>query len=74
MDLEVSEAIMVEELERVLRCSDGRNLPTELYKVHAWANVIAGDRAVEAKQLSTQLVQVASVLIDLALPPIEDIP
>jgi hypothetical protein len=74
MDLEVREAIMAEELERGLRRSDGHDLPTELYKVRTRANKIASDRATEAEQLSRNLVWVADILIDLGLPPIEDIP
>jgi hypothetical protein len=35
---------------------------------------IAIDRAAEAERLSHQVVQVAGVLIDLGLLPIEDIP
>jgi hypothetical protein len=43
MDLEVHEVIVVEELERILRRSDRRDLPTELYKAHVQANEIVGD-------------------------------
>jgi hypothetical protein len=64
MNLEVREEIAVEELERGLRHSDRCNLPTKLYKAHARANEIAGNRATEVEWLSRQLVQVADVLID----------
>jgi hypothetical protein len=74
MDLEVHKAIMAEELERSLRCSDRCDLPTELYKAHARVNEIAVDRVTEAERLPRQLVWVADVLIDLGLPLIEDIP
>jgi hypothetical protein len=74
MDLEVHKAIMAEELERSLRCSDRCDLPAELYKAHARVNEIAVDRVTEAERLPRQLVWVADVLIDLGLPLIEDIP
>jgi hypothetical protein len=74
MDVEMHEEIVVKELERGLHRSDGCDLPVKLHKAHAWANEIAGDQAAEAERLSRQLMWVASVLIYLGLPPIEDIP
>jgi hypothetical protein len=74
MDLEVHKAIMAEELERSLRCSDRCDLPVELYKARARVNEIAVDRVTEAERLPRQLVWVADVLIDLGLPLIEDNP
>jgi hypothetical protein len=46
----------------------------ELDKVHAHVDQIADDRAAEAEWLSRQVTQVAGVLIDLGLLPIEHIP
>jgi hypothetical protein len=74
MDLEVCVAIVVEELERSLRYLHRRDLPVKLYKARTRANEIASDRVAKAERLSRQLMRVAGVLIDLGLPPIEDIP
>jgi hypothetical protein len=41
---------------------------------HTRVYAIADDRAAEAGWLSRRLIRVASVLIDLGQPPIEDIP
>jgi hypothetical protein len=46
----------------------------ELDKACASVNRTADDRAIEAKRLSRQVMQVAGVLVDLGLLPIEDIP
>jgi hypothetical protein len=46
----------------------------ELKGTNARVDRIAIDRAAEAERLSHQVVQVAGVLIDLGLLPIEDIP
>jgi hypothetical protein len=74
MDLEVHEVILVEELEHDLHHLEGRDQPLELYKACAWANEIADNRVAKVERQSRQLVQVAGVLINLGLPPIEDIP
>jgi hypothetical protein len=74
MDLEVHEVILVEELEHDLHHLEGRDLPLELYKARAWANEIADNRVGKVERQSRKLVQVAGVLINLGLPPIEDIP
>jgi hypothetical protein len=58
-DLEVHKAILVDELECGLHPLDGR---------------IIDDQAAEAERLSRQVAQVADILIDLGLLPIEDIP
>jgi hypothetical protein len=58
-DLEVHKAIFVDELECGLHPPDGR---------------IIDDHAAEAERLSRQVAQVADILIDLGLLPIEDIP
>jgi hypothetical protein len=52
MDLEVQEAILAEELERVLHPPDGRDLSVELDKAHARANRIDNECTTEAKRLS----------------------
>jgi hypothetical protein len=74
MDLEVREAALAEELERGLRRPDGRDMPAELDEASAWVHRVANDRATKAECLSRQLAWVTRVLIDLGLPPIEDIP
>jgi hypothetical protein len=74
MDLKVHEGIVAEELECILHHSGGHDLPMELYKARASVNKIVDDRATEVERLSRQLMQVAGILIDLGLPPIEDIP
>jgi hypothetical protein len=65
---------MAGELERDLHHPDGQDLPVEQDETHGQVHGIAGDRADEAEWLLRQLVWEASVLIDLELPPIEDIP
>jgi hypothetical protein len=52
MDLEVWEAILVEELERGLHPIDGWYLSAELDKAHACVDRIDGEHAAEAEQLS----------------------
>jgi hypothetical protein len=46
----------------------------ELDKARASVNRTADDHAVEAERLSRQVVQVASILVDLGLLLVEDIP
>jgi hypothetical protein len=52
---------------------DGRYLLVELDKADALVSRTANDRATEAERLSRQVMQVADVLVDLGLLPIEDI-
>jgi hypothetical protein len=52
MDLEVWEAILVEELERGLHSNDRQDLSAELVKARAHVARINGECATEAKQLS----------------------
>jgi hypothetical protein len=52
MDLEVQEAILVEELEHDLHPTDGRELSVELDKARTCADRIDGECATEAEQLS----------------------
>jgi hypothetical protein len=73
-DLEVREAILVEEREHSLHPPNGWDLPVELEKVHARVDQIGDDHATEAERLSQQVAQVVGVLIVLGLLPIEDIP
>jgi predicted transcriptional regulator len=73
-DLEVHEAILAVERECGLHPPDARDLSVELDKARASVNRMAVDRAVEAERLSRQVVQVASVLVDFSLLPVEDIP
>jgi hypothetical protein len=74
MDREVREAIQAVELEHGLYPPDGHDLSVELDKAHASVNRMVYDRNTEAEQLSRQVVQVANILVDLGLLPIEDIP
>jgi hypothetical protein len=74
MDREVREAIQAVELEHALYPPDGHDLSVELDKAHASVNRMVYDRNTEAEQLSRQVVQVANILVDLGLLPIEDIP
>jgi hypothetical protein len=74
MDREVREAIQAVELEHGLYPPDGHDLSVELDKAHASVNRMVYDRNTEAEQLLQQLVQVANILVDLGLLPIEDIP
>jgi hypothetical protein len=67
-------ATLAEELECGLHHPHGRDLLVELDKTQAHVYWIADDRAAEVGLLSRRLVWVASVLIDLGLLPIEDIP
>jgi hypothetical protein len=46
----------------------------ELDKARASVNRTSDDHAVEAERLSRQVVQVASILVDLGLLLVEDIP
>jgi hypothetical protein len=73
-DLEVWEAILAEELGRGLHPPNEQDPSVELDKVRAHVDQIADDRAAEAEWLSRQVTQVAGVLIDLGLLPIEHIP
>jgi hypothetical protein len=74
MDLEVHEAILVDELERGLHPSDGLDLSIELDKSCACVDRTTNDCAIEGDLLSRQVVRVADVLVDLGLLPAEDIP
>jgi hypothetical protein len=74
MDREVREVIQAVELEHGLYPPDGHDLLVELDKAHASVNRMVYDRNTEAEQLSRQVVQVANILVDLGLLPIEDIP
>jgi hypothetical protein len=74
IDLEVREVALAEEVESGLRRPDGRDLLAELDEAHARVRGAADDRATEAKRLSRQLARVGKVLIDLDLPPINNIP
>jgi hypothetical protein len=67
MDLEVREAILAEELERSLHPPNGRDPSAELDKVYVCVDQIADDHAAKVEQ-------VASILIDLGLLPVEFIP
>jgi hypothetical protein len=69
----VREPILAEELERVLPHPDACDLPVKLDEIHVRVHRIADDRAAKAGKLSRQLIQVAGVLIDMGLPPIEEI-
>jgi hypothetical protein len=73
-DLVVCEGILAEELERGLHPLKRWDSSMELDKVRARVDRIADDRAAEAEWLSCQVAQVAGVLTDLGLLPIEDIP
>jgi hypothetical protein len=74
MDLEVREAILVEELEHDLHPTDGWELSVELDKARTCVDRIDGERATEAEQLSQWVMRISSVLVDLGLRPIQDIP
>jgi hypothetical protein len=65
---------LAEELGRGLHPPNEQDPSAELDKVRAHVDRIADDRATEAEWLSRQVTQVAGVLIDLGLLPIEDIP
>jgi hypothetical protein len=72
--LELRKAILVEELERGLHPSDRRDLSAELDEARTCLEGINGERAVEAGQLSWQVVQIFDFIIDLGMMPIQDIP
>jgi hypothetical protein len=74
MDLKVREVILAVELECGLHPPDRRDLSVELDMAHASVNKMVDDRAAEAKRLLRQVVQVAGILVNLGLLPIEDIP
>jgi hypothetical protein len=62
------------ELERDLHPSDRRDLSVELDKARTSVNRMDDDRAAEAERLSWQVVHVASIVVDLGMLPVEDIP
>jgi hypothetical protein len=70
----VHEVMLVVGLEHGLHPPNGRDLSAELDKAHASVNRMTDDHVAEAEWLSRQVVQVASVLIDLGLLPVDDIP
>jgi hypothetical protein len=73
-DMKVHEVILAEGLEHGLCPPNGRDLPAELDEAHTHVRRTTDDIAAEAEWLSRQVMQVAGVLIDLGLLPIEDVP
>jgi hypothetical protein len=74
MDLEVPEAILLEELERDLHPTDGWDLSAELDKARVLVDRVNGERAAKAEQLSQWVLRISIVLLDLGMLPIQDIP
>jgi hypothetical protein len=72
--LGMQEVISAVELECCLLPPVGQDLSAELDKAPTSVNRTADDRAAKAEWLSLQVVQVAGVLVDLGLLPVEDIP
>jgi hypothetical protein len=62
------------ELERDLHPPDRRDLSVELDKARTSVNRMDDDRAADAERLSWQVVHVASIVVDLGMLPVEDIP
>jgi hypothetical protein len=73
-DLEVREVILVEELERGLHPTNERDLSMELDKAPSRVDRIDCEHVAEVKQLSQQVVWISSILVDLGLLPVHDIP
>jgi hypothetical protein len=74
MDLDVWEVVLIEELEHGLHLSNGRDLSVELDMAHVCVNKIDGEWAAEAEQLSWLVMRIPSVLVDLGMVPVQDIP
>jgi hypothetical protein len=70
----VREAILAEELEHSTHPSDGWDLSVKLDKARDHVDRIDDERAIEAEQLLQWVMRISSVLVDLGLLPIQDIP
>jgi hypothetical protein len=68
------EAILVDELEHILHHPHRCDLLEELDETCACVHRIASDRATEVGWLLRQVIRVVSVLFNLGLSPIGDIP
>jgi hypothetical protein len=53
---------------------DGRDLSLELDKARACVDRIDGERAAVTDQISWQFVMISSILVDLGMLPIQNIP
>jgi hypothetical protein len=74
VDLEVQEAILIEELKCDLHPTNERDLSVELHKACMHVDKIDGERADEAEKLSQWVVRISIVMVNLGLLPIQDIP
>jgi hypothetical protein len=73
-DLEVQEAILVEEQECGLHPYDGWDLSGELEEMHARVDRIKGEHDAKVRQLSQLVVEISSILVDLGMLPVWHIP
>jgi hypothetical protein len=70
----VWETIKAEELERGMYRTDEPDLSAELDKARVRVDRIDNEHAVEVKQLSQWVMRISSIMFDLGLLPIQDIP
>jgi hypothetical protein len=61
-------------LQGGLHPNNGRDLSTELDKPHMRVDRIDGERTAKTEQLSQRVVRISSILVNLGLLPIQDIP
>jgi hypothetical protein len=70
IDLEVQEAMLVEEQARGLHPFDERDLPVELKEIRKHMDEIEGEHTAEAGQLSQLVMVISNALVDLGMLPI----
>jgi hypothetical protein len=73
-DLEVQEVILAEEQAHSLHPVNGRDLFLELKETRACMDEIKGGRIAKAEQLSQMVMKISSMLFDLGIFPIQEIP
>jgi hypothetical protein len=73
-DLERREGELTDDQARELYPSDGRDLASELGKLHKRMAEVEDDRIVDAKQLSCSTFEISNALVNLNVLPIQGIP
>jgi hypothetical protein len=74
MDLERREEVLADDQARGLYSPDGRDLPSELGKIHEHMAEVEDDHASGANQLSQSTMEISNAFVDWNVLPIQSIP
>jgi hypothetical protein len=72
--MKVREAKLAEDQVRGPHPCDGRDLSVELEELHEWMTKVKEEHVAEAERLAALVAEASKALVDLRLPPIQEVP